>query len=77
MRGGFGKVDDPFIHVAGTCMVGNWLSGFAGWLAAGWKTAAWVEDVGAMGVAGTLEVEELLVDLVEKSDGTFDCLLKA
>ena len=31
----------------------------------------------AMGVAGMLEVEELLVDLVEKLDGTFDCLLKA
>ena len=45
----------------------------AGWLAAGWKTVAWVEGVGAIGVAGTLEVEELLVDLVEKLDGTFDC----
>ena len=30
-----------------------------------------------MGVAGMLEVEELLVDLVEKLDGTFDCPLKA
>ena len=30
----------------------------AGWLAAGWKTVAWVEGVGAMDVAGTLEVEQ-------------------
>ena len=29
-----------------------------GWLAAVWKCAVWVEGVGAMGVAGTLEVEE-------------------
>ena len=48
----------------------------AGWLAAGWKSAAWVEGMGAMGVAGMLEVEEWLGVLVEKLDGTFDCLLK-
>ena len=48
----------------------------AGRLAAGWKSAVWVEGMVAMGVAGMLEVEELLVDLVEKLDGTFDCLLK-
>ena len=57
-EGGFGKIDDPFVHVAGTCMVGNWLSRCTGWLVAGWKTAAWVEGVGAMGVTGMLEVEE-------------------
>ena len=33
----------------------------------------WVEGVGAMGMAGTLEVVE---DLGEKLDGTFGCLLK-
>ena len=32
--------------------------------------------MGAMGVAGMLEVEEWLVVLVEILDGTFDCLLK-
>ena len=31
-----------------------------GRLAAGWKSAVWVEGVVAMGVAGTLEVKELL-----------------
>ena len=47
-----------------------------GWLAAGWKATACVEGMGAMGVAGVLEVEERLVVLVEKLDGTFNCLLK-
>ena len=56
-EGGFGKIDYPFVHVTGTCMVGSWLSG-TGWLAAGWKSAAWVECVGVMGVAEALEVEE-------------------
>ena len=49
----------------------------AAWLATGWKPPAWVEGMGAMGVAGMLEVEEWLVVLVEMLDGTFDCLLKA
>ena len=49
----------------------------AGWLAAGCESAMWVEGVGAMGVAGTVGMEEWLVVLVVMLDGTFDCLLKA
>ena len=37
----------------------------AGWLAAGWTSPTWVEGMGAMGVAGMLQVEEWLVVLVE------------
>ena len=37
---------------------------------------AWVEGVGVLGVAGTLEVVEAVVELVVKLDGTFGCLLK-
>ena len=55
-------------------LVHVWLE--VGCLGAGWKSAAWVEGVGAMGVAGMLEVEEWLVVLVEILDGTFDCLFK-
>ena len=47
-----------------------------GSLGAGWVAATWVEGVGAMGVAGTLEVVEVEVGLVENLDGTFGCLLK-
>ena len=35
-EGGFGKIDDPFVHVAATCMVGNWLSGH-------WVVGCWLE----------------------------------
>ena len=44
--------------------------------AAGWVATAWVEGVGAMGVAGMLEVVEDGVDLLENLDGTFGCPLK-
>ena len=47
-----------------------------GALSAGWVATVWVEGVGAMGVAGTLEVVEVEVGLVENLDGTFGCLLK-
>ena len=43
---------------------------------AGLVTAVLVEGVGAMDVAGTLEVVEVEVELEEKLDGTFCCLLK-
>ena len=43
---------------------------------AGWVAAAWVEGVGAMGVAGMLEVVEVGVGLLENLDGTFGCPLK-
>ena len=36
----------------------------------GWK------GVGVLGVAGTLEVVEAVVELVVNLDGTFGCLLK-
>ena len=38
--------------------------------------AVLVEGVGSMGVAGTLEVVEVVEDLGEKLDGTFGCPLK-
>ena len=41
-----------------------------GWLLCWWKV--W----GAMGVAGTLEVVEVVEDLGENLGGTFGCLLK-
>ena len=50
-----------------------WVLG--GW-SAGWVSTAWVEGEGAMGVAGMLEVVEVVVDLVENLDGTFGCPLK-
>ena len=43
------------------CLIHVWLEAGCpggGRLAAGWKSAAWVEGVGAVGVAGALEVEE-------------------
>ena len=43
---------------------------------AGWVATAWVEGVGAMGVAGMLEVVEAGVGLAENLDGTFGCPLK-
>ena len=45
-------------------------------LGAGWVAAVWVEDVGAMDVAGMLEVVEVGLGLVENLDGTFGCPLK-
>ena len=57
-------------------MVGSRLSGCC-------VVGCWVEvccvggRLGAMGVAGMLEVGEWLVVLVENLDGTFDCPLKA
>ena len=47
-----------------------------GSLGAGWVVTAWVEGVWAMGVAGTLEVVEVGVGLVENLDGTLSCPLK-
>ena len=43
---------------------------------AGRVATVWVEGVGAMGVAGMLEVVEVVRGLVENLDGTFGCLLK-
>ena len=57
-------------------LVHVWLVLDGGSLGAGWVATAWVEGVGAMGVAGTLEVVEVGVELVENLDGTFGCLLK-
>ena len=48
----------------------------AGGMATGLVSAAWVEGVGAMGVAGMLKFVEVEVDLVENLDGTFGCLFK-
>ena len=42
----------------------------------GLVAAVLVEGVGPMGVAGTLEVVEVEVELDEKLDGTFGCPLK-
>ena len=47
-----------------------------GSLGAGLVVAVLVEGVGPMGVAGTLEVAEVEVELDEKLDGTFGCPLK-
>ena len=55
-------------------LVHVWLVLGVGGLGAGWVAAVCVEGVGAMGVAGTLEVVEVVVDLVENLDGTFGCL---
>ena len=41
-----------------------------------WVAVVLVEGVGPMGVAGTLEVMEVVEDLGEKLDATFGCLLK-
>ena len=38
--------------------------------------SALVESVGAMGVAGAARLLEVWVEVVEKLDGTFQCLLK-
>ena len=43
---------------------------------AGLVSAVLLEGVGAMGVAGTLEEVEVVVEVVEKLDGTFGCPLK-
>ena len=43
---------------------------------AGWVAVVLVEGVGPMGVTETLEVVEVEVELNEKLDGTFGCLLK-
>ena len=43
---------------------------------AGQVATVLVEGVGAMGVAGTLEVMDVEVGLVENLDGTFGCPLK-
>ena len=57
-------------------LVHVWLVLDCGSPGAGCVAAAWVEGVGAMGVAGTLEVVEVGVELVENLDGTFGCLLR-
>ena len=41
-----------------------------------WVAVVLVEGVGSMGVAGTLEVVEVVEDVGEKLDGTFGCPLK-
>ena len=38
--------------------------------------AGLLEGVGAMGVAGTVDWLEAVVEVLEKLDGTFQCLLK-
>ena len=38
--------------------------------------AVLVEGVGAMGVAGTVDCQDAGVEVLEKLDGTFGCLLK-
>ena len=59
-------------------LVHVWLVLAGGSLGAGWVAAACGWKVwGPMGVAGTLEVVEVEVDLVENLDGTFGCPLKA
>ena len=57
-------------------LVHVWLVLDGGSPGAGCVATAWVEGVGAMGVAGTLEVVEVGVELVENLDGTFGCPLK-
>ena len=52
-------------------LVHVWLVLDGGSPGAGWVAAAWVEGVGAMGVAGTLEVVEVEVELVENLDILF------
>ena len=59
------------LHVCGLLMLP--LVGFP-WV--GWVAIALVEDVGAMDVAGTLEVVEEVEGLGEILDGTFGCPLK-
>ena len=60
------------LHVLG--LGGLLLVGFA-WL--GWVVVVLVEGVGAMDVAGTLELMEDVEGLGELPDGTFGCLPKA
>ena len=72
VRGGLEKIDNPLVHVICTC-----IPGAGGWgLGAGLVATVLMEGVGTMGVAGMLVEVEVVVEVVEKLDGTFGCLLK-
>ena len=54
--------------------VSLWLEGES--LGTGLESVVLVEGVGAMGVAGAVVWPEAGVEVLEKLDGTFQCLLK-
>ena len=72
VRGGFGQVDYPFVGTVCACMAD----------AGGWEPRCWVGiccaagRCGAMGVAGNVVGLEVVVEVLEILDGTFQCPLK-
>ena len=70
-----GVLDRLITHLS-MWLVHVWLVLEEGSPGAGWVAAARVESVGAMGVAGMLEVVEVGLGLVENLDGTSGCPLK-
>ena len=74
-EGGVREIDDPLVRLVSTCMrVGRVAAGWVSLCCEGGHLAG--GRYGGLGVAGTLEVVEVVEDLGELLDGTFGWLLK-